>query len=43
MTRFAEAPALIASMGRKSRQIAERKYDVYEVNNVILKTIGLAA
>jgi glycosyltransferase involved in cell wall biosynthesis len=43
MTRFVEEPALIETMGRRSRQIAERKYDVYEVNNVILRTMGLAA
>lgn len=43
MVRFVEEPSLIQAMGRRSRQIAEQKYDVYEVNNVILRTMGLAA
>lgn len=43
MARFVEEPDLIRTMGQRSREIAEQKYDVYEVNNVILQTMGLAA
>jgi len=34
-------PNLIEKMGRRSREIAEDKYDVHKVNTVILRTMGL--
>jgi glycosyltransferase involved in cell wall biosynthesis len=40
MGRFIERPELIKSMGQESRRIAERKYDVREVNHIILSTMG---
>lgn len=33
--------SLIRTMGQKSREIVEQKFDVYKVNKVILKAIGL--
>jgi glycosyltransferase involved in cell wall biosynthesis len=42
MLRFVEQPGLIPVMGRESRRIAEQKYDVHQVNDLILKTMGLA-
>lgn len=42
MTRFVEEPALAGRMGRESRRIAEQKYDVHKVNQVILDAMGLA-
>lgn len=41
MERFIRDPALIARMGARSRAIAEEKYDVNKVNEVILQTMGL--
>ena len=41
MLRFIEQPDLIASMGAKSRQMAEEKYDVHKVNTVMLRELGL--
>jgi len=41
MEGFLAEPRLIARMGRKSREIAEEKYDVRKVNAVILRTMGL--
>lgn len=43
MTRFIEDPELALSMGRKSREIAESKYDVYKVNEVMLREMGFAS
>lgn len=43
MLRFIESPELIAQMGRRSREIAEEKYDVRKVNAVMLKEMGLKA
>jgi glycosyltransferase involved in cell wall biosynthesis len=41
MERFIKNPKLIVSMGKRSREIAEQKYDVHRVNEVILKNMGL--
>lgn len=41
MERFIKEPELIPKMGKRSREIAEEKYDVNKVNAVILKNIGL--
>jgi glycosyltransferase involved in cell wall biosynthesis len=41
MRRFIEEPELQQSMGARSRQIAERKYDVHKVNAVMLAGMGL--
>lgn len=41
MRHFIESPRLIESMGRRSREIAEEKYDVHKVNAVMLDAMGL--
>ena len=41
MERFVQDPALVSRMGRRSRQMAEEKYDVRQVNEVILRAMGL--
>lgn len=41
MHRFLDDPTLIARMGRRSREIAEERYDVHKVNAVMLKEMGL--
>ncbi len=41
MQRFLEDPTMIAPMGRRSRAIAEERYDVHKVNGVMLKEMGL--
>lgn len=41
MLKFIDDPDLIQEMGRKSRKIAEEKYDVHKVNATILETMGL--
>lgn len=41
MERFLLSPELIPQMGKRSREIAEDKYDVNKVNDVILQTMGL--
>ncbi|MEJ5363536.1 MAG: glycosyltransferase family 4 protein [Desulfosoma sp.] len=41
MLRFCDNPALIPRMGRRSREIAEEKYDVRKVNAVIMQVMGL--
>lgn len=41
MTRFIEQPSLIAKMGQRSREIAEKKYDVHKVNTIMLSTMGI--
>ena len=43
MRRFVDEPALIASMGRESRRIAEERFDVHEVNRLLLDELGLDA
>lgn len=42
MERFIENPSLVQTMGKRSRQLAETKYDVRKVNAVILETMGVA-
>ncbi|NPV29982.1 MAG: glycosyltransferase family 4 protein [Firmicutes bacterium] len=41
MERFILNPEIIVEMGKKSREIAEQKYDVHRVNQVILEAMGL--
>lgn len=41
MEKFIEDPGLITPMGKKSRQIAEDKYDVHKVNQDIVRILGL--
>ena len=40
MERFLRNPALIPPMGQRSREIATTKYDVYQVNSVIMRTMS---
>jgi glycosyltransferase involved in cell wall biosynthesis len=42
MARFIDEPALQTTMGARSRQMAEDKYDVHKVNAVMLAGMGLA-
>lgn len=42
MQRFLHNPRLAARMGRRSREIAEDKYDVAKVNAVMLREMGIA-
>lgn len=41
MMKLIESPDRIATMGARSRQVAEEKYDVHKVNAVMLKEMGL--
>ena len=41
MLKFIEDPSLAQRMGRRSRQIAEDKYDVHKVNAVMLREMGI--
>ena len=41
MNHFVEVPSLIASMGRRSRALAERKFDVNKVNARMLREMEL--
>lgn len=41
MERFILEPELVARMGQRSREIAEEKYDVHKVNQVMLKAMGI--
>lgn len=41
MQRFIDNPQLAARMGRRSREIAEDKYDVHKVNAVMLREMGI--
>lgn len=41
MLKFIEEPELIKSMGKKSRTIAEEKYDVHKVNEHMLREMGV--
>jgi glycosyltransferase involved in cell wall biosynthesis len=41
MEKFIKTPNLIAPMGKKSRKIAEEKYDVHKVNQDIIRILGL--
>ena len=42
METFVKEPGLAQKMGRESRRIAEEKYNVHQVNSVILEAMGLA-
>lgn len=42
MIRFIEQPGLIDSMGRRSRQLAEERFDVRRINAQILEILGIA-
>lgn len=41
MEKFILNPSLVATMGWRSREIAEDKYDVHKVNSVIMEAMGL--
>lgn len=41
MERFIADPGLVGLMGKRSREIAEEKYDVHKVNAVMLREMGL--
>lgn len=41
MLKFIEQPELIATMGKRSREVAEQKYDVEIVNKQMLEGMGL--
>ncbi|MEO8870259.1 MAG: glycosyltransferase family 4 protein [Granulicella sp.] len=43
MVCFIEQPELLAPMGKRSREIAEDKYDVHKVNAVMLQEMGIVA
>lgn len=42
MRRFIDDPSLIAPFGQASRRLAEERYDVNRINQVILKTLDVA-
>jgi len=41
MMRFITSPELVITMGKRSREIAEEKYDVHKVNAVVINTMHL--
>ena len=41
MQRFVDEPELANRMGKRSREIAEEKYDVHKVNAVMLREMGI--
>jgi glycosyltransferase involved in cell wall biosynthesis len=41
MERFIIQPDLIEKMGRASRKMAEERFDVYKINKIILREIGI--
>lgn len=43
MMKFIEDPSLATRMGKRSREIAEEKYDVHKVNAVMLREMGIIA
>jgi len=43
MEKFLRDPGLVASMGARSRGIAEEKYDVHDVNRVMMRAMGLSS
>jgi len=43
MERFVQSPQIAREMGAESRRIAEMKYDVHKVNEVIMRAMGLVA
>ena len=40
MEKFILNPSLVKTMGERSRQIAEERYDVDKVNGIILQELG---
>jgi glycosyltransferase involved in cell wall biosynthesis len=42
MSRFIERPELIEIMGRRSRQLAEERFDVRRINAQLLEILGIA-
>lgn len=42
MLRFVDQPSLVRQMGLQSRRMAEERYDVHRINDVILKGMGIA-
>lgn len=42
MLRFVDEPGLAETMGRRSRQIAEDRFDVHRINAVMLDEMGIA-
>lgn len=43
MRTFIDTPELIPQMGKRSRKIAEEKYDVHKVNRVMLDSMGITS
>ena len=41
MKRFIELPRLANRMGRASRKLVEKKYNVHSVNKIVMKEMGL--
>jgi glycosyltransferase involved in cell wall biosynthesis len=41
MLKFIDQPELVVSMGSYSRKLAEEKYDVHKVNDVMLREMGI--
>jgi glycosyltransferase involved in cell wall biosynthesis len=41
MEKFIKNPELIMTMGKRSREVAEEKYDVHKVNQVMLREMGI--
>jgi glycosyltransferase involved in cell wall biosynthesis len=42
LLRFIDNPELIAEMGAESRRIAEERFDVHQINAVIMEVVGLS-
>lgn len=40
MERFVNKPEIVESMGRESWRLAEERFDVHKVNEIILRTMG---
>jgi glycosyltransferase involved in cell wall biosynthesis len=43
MLRFIDQPDLVVSMGRESRRLAEERFDVHQINAIILEELGVQA
>ena len=43
MEHFIAEPALIESMGRESRRLAEERFDIHRINAVMLEAMGIRA
>ena len=41
MLRFVQNPALIATMGAKSRRLAEERFDVRQINHKLMQVLGV--